>query len=87
MEKFVWCQVRANETYSESKRQLRDRNRDVLMNVESHQKWWSTLKSMTSLPSLVGVGGGRVCESVGKADLLSDRFDSNFSPVSLLICR
>ena len=46
------------------------------MNVQSPHKWWSTLKSAmfslsSSLPPLVGVGGGLVCESVGKADLLS----------------
>ena len=29
----------------------------------------------SSLPSLVGGGGGLVCESVGKADLLLDHFD------------
>ena len=44
-EKFVSCQVRANETYSEAKRQFTVRNRDVLMNTQSH-KWWSTLKSV-----------------------------------------
>ena len=60
--------MRANETYSESKRQFSDRNRDVL-------KWWSTLKSAvfgssSSLPPLVIEGGGLVCELVGKADLL-----------------
>ena len=32
--------------------------------------------SSTSLPPLVSEGGGLVCESVGKADLLSDHFDS-----------
>ena len=31
--------------------------------------------SGSSLPLLVGPGGGLVCESVGKADLLLDRFD------------
>ena len=56
--KFVRCQVRANETYSEAKRQCSDRNRDVLMNVHSPHKWWSTLKSSvfgssSSLPPLV----------------------------------
>ena len=70
----------ANETYSEAKRQFSDRNRDVLMNVQSPHKWWSTLKSAvfgpsSSLPPLVSEGGGLVCESVGKADL-SDHFDS-----------
>ena len=40
-EEFVRCQVRANET-SETKRQFSDRNRAVLMNVQSPHKWWST---------------------------------------------
>ena len=49
------------------------------MNVHSLHKWWSTLKSAvfsssSSLPPLVSEGGGLVCESVGKADLLSDHF-------------
>ena len=34
-EEFVRCQVRANESNSEAKRQFSDRNRDVLMNVQS----------------------------------------------------
>ena len=34
---------------------------------------------MKSLPPLVNEGGGLVCESVGKADLLSDHFDSEQS--------
>ena len=38
-EAFVCCQVRANETYSETKRQFSDRNRSVLMNVQSPHKW------------------------------------------------
>ena len=41
-EDFVRYQVRANETYSEAKRQFSDGNRDVLMNVQSPHKWWST---------------------------------------------
>ena len=54
------------------------------MNTQSVHKWWSTLKSAvfgtsSSLPPLVGEGGGLVCESVGKADLLSDQFTSNQS--------
>ena len=73
-----------DETYSEAKRQFSDRNRDVLMNVQSQHKWWSTLKtavfgSSSSLPPLISEGGGLVCESVDKADLLSDHFDSNQS--------
>ena len=32
--------------------------------------------SSSSLPPLVSGGGGLVCDSVGKADLLSDHFDS-----------
>ena len=54
------------------------------MNVQSPHKWWSTLKSgvfgtSSSLPVLINEGGGLVCESVGKADLLSDHFDSKQS--------
>ena len=76
-DQLVRCQVRANETYSEANRQFSDRNRAVLMNVQSPHQWWSTLKSAvfgtsSSLPPLVDEGGGLVCESVGKADLLSD---------------
>ena len=41
-EEFVRCQVRANETYSEAKRQINDRNKTVLVNVQSPHKWWST---------------------------------------------
>ena len=54
------------------------------MNVQSPHKWWSTLKSAVfgssfSLPPLVSDVGGLVCESVGKADLLSDHLDSKQS--------
>ena len=77
---------RANETYSEAKRQFSDRNMDVLMNVQSPHKWWSTLKSAVfgsslALPPLVSEGGGLMCESIGKADLTAS------SPGRLLICR
>ena len=76
--------MRANETYSDAKRQFSDRNRVDLMNVLSPHKWWSTLKSAvfctsSSLPPLVNEGVGLVCVSVGKADLLSDHFDSKQS--------
>ena len=61
-EEFVCCQVGANETYSEAKRQFSDRNRDVLMNVHSPHKCGSTLKSAVfgsslSSPPLVSKGG------------------------------
>ena len=67
--------MRVNETYSEAKRQFSDRNRDVLMNVQSPHKWWSTIMfpvfgSSSSLPPPVSEGGGLVYETVGKADLL-----------------
>ena len=78
-EEIVRYQVRANETYSEAKRQFSDRNRDGLMNVQSPHKWWCTLKSAvfgssSLLPLLVSEGGELVCEWVGKADLLTDHF-------------
>ena len=66
-EEFVNCQVRANDTYSKAKRQISDRNKDVLMNIQSPHRWWSTFKSAmfgssSSLP-LFSVGGGLVCQS------------------------
>ena len=38
-EEFVHCQVIANETYSEAEHQFSDRDKDVLMNVQSPHKW------------------------------------------------
>ena len=48
----------------------------MFMNVQSPHKWWSTLTSVvfcssSALPPLVSERGGLVCESIGKADLLS----------------
>ena len=68
------------------------RSRDVLMNAQCPHKSWSTLKSAvfgtssdSSLTPLIGAGGGLVCESVGKADMLSAHFDGKQSrdPVDL----
>ena len=64
------------------------------MNAQSPHKWWSTHRSAvfglsSSAPPLVGGGGGLVCESAGKADLLSDHFDGKQSRESVdlpLIC-
>ena len=41
--------------------------------------------SESSLPNIIGAGGGLVCESVGKADMLSAHFDRKQSrdPVDL----
>ena len=71
-----------------TRRSSRVRNGDVLMNAQSPYKWWSTLKSAVfglslSLPPLVREGGGLVCESVAKADLLSDYFDGQQSRESV----
>ena len=95
-EVFVCCQVRANETYSKAKRKFSGRNRYVLVNVQSHHKWWSTLKSAvfdssSSLPPLVSGGGGLVCDLIGKANLQFNCLISRIiltasSPSYLLIC-
>ena len=58
----------ANETYSEVKRQINVRNRDVITNAQSPDKWYSTLKPAVSglslsLPMLVG--NDWCAESVG----------------------
>ena len=71
---------------AEAMRQLSVRSRDVLTNAQCPRKWWSSLKSAvfgsssdSSLPSLNGVGGGLVYESVGKAEILSAYFDGKQS--------
>ena len=65
---------------------------DVLMNTQCPHKWWLTLKSAvfgsssdSSLPPLIGAGGGLVCELVRKTDMLSAHFDGKQSrdPVDL----
>ena len=58
-EEFVRCQVRADETYSEAKRQFYDRNRAALVNDRSLISGGPLLKSAvfgssSSLPPLVG---------------------------------
>ena len=62
------------------------------MNAQCPHNWWSTLKSAVfgsgsdlSLHPLIGAGGGLVCESVWKADMLSAHFDGKQSrdPVDL----
>ena len=62
------------------------------MNAKYPHKWWSTLKSAvfgsssdSSLPPLIGACDGLVCESVGKADMLSANFNGKQSrnPVDL----
>ena len=61
------------------------------MNAQCPHKWLSSLKSAvfgsssdSSLP-LIGAGGGLVCESVGKAKMLSAHFDGkqSWDPVDL----
>ena len=83
-DEFVHYQRRANAVYAEAMAQFSVRSRDVLMNSQCPHTWWSTLKSAvfgsgsdSSLLPLIWAGGGLVCESVGKADMLSAHFDGN----------
>ena len=64
-DEFIHYQRRANAVYAEAIRQFSVGSRDVLINVLSPRKWWSTLKSAvfcsgwdSSIPSLIGAGGG-----------------------------
>ena len=91
-DEFVHCQRRVNAVYAEAMCQFSVRSRDVLMNAQCPLKWLSTLKwavfssgSNSSLPPLIGAGGGLVCESVWKANMLSAHFDGKQSrdPVDL----
>ena len=90
-EEFVRCQVRANEIYSEAKRQFSDRYRDVLMNVHFPHKWWPLLSLRCSarvrhcLRSLVRVVDwcfSRLVRLIGCRIILTAS-----SPRRLLICR
>ena len=92
-DEFVHYQRRAKAVYAEAMRQFNVRSRDVLMNAKYPHKLWSTSKSVvfgsssdSSLPPLIGAGCGLVCESVGKADMLSAYFDGKQSrdPLDLL---
>ena len=72
-DEFVHYQRKANAVYAEAMRQFSVRSWDVLMNAQCPHKWWSTLKSAvfgsssdSSLPPLIGAGGGLVCESAGR---------------------
>ena len=58
-EEFVHCQVRANDTYSEAKHQFSVRNINVLMNVQSLHKWWTTLKVRCVRFEFVAASPGR----------------------------
>ena len=73
---------RANAVHAEAMREFSVRSRDVLMNVQCAHKRRSILKSAvfgsssdSSLLPLIGAGGGLVCESVRKADMLAAHFD------------
>ena len=66
-DEFVYYQRRANAVYADAMRQFSVRSPDVLMNALCPHKWWSTLKlavfgssSDSSLPPLIGAGGGLV---------------------------
>ena len=68
-DEFVHCQSRDNAVYAEAMRQFSVRSRDVQINAQGPHKWRSTLKSAvfgsssdSSLPPLIGPGGGLVCE-------------------------
>ena len=85
-DEFVHYQRRANDVYAGAMSQFSVRSRDVLMHAQCPHKWWSTVKSAvfgsssdSSLPPLIRAGDGLVCESVGKADMLSANFDEKQS--------
>ena len=90
-DEFVHCQVRANETYLEAKCQFSDRHMDVHMNAQcpiSGGKLLSlrcSARVRRSFPPLVGGSGGLVCETVGKAHLLSDHFYGKQSRESIYL--
>ena len=83
---FVHYRRRVNAVYAKAMHQFSVRSQNVLMNAQCPHKWRSTLKSAvfgsglnSSLSPLIGAGGGLVCESVGKADMLLGHFDGEQS--------
>ena len=91
-DEFVHYQTRVNAAYAEAMRQFSVRSKDVLKNAQCPHKRWSTSKSAvfgsssdSFLPPLIGAGGGLVCESVWKAEMVSAHFDLKQSrdPVDL----
>ena len=84
---FVRCQMRADETYSEAKRQFRVRNKDVLMNAHSLICGVPLLSLMCSarvrryLRLLVGVVDVRLVRLICCQIMLKAT-----SPCSLFIC-
>ena len=70
LERVCLLSKRANETNSEAK-QFSVKNRDVLMNVQFTIKVCCVQLELV-IPSAYWCGAGLVCDSVGKADLLSD---------------
>ena len=89
---FVRCPMRVNETYSKAKGQFCVRNGEFLRTPCSIIRGGPLLSLQCSdrirycLCLLVEEVDWRCEELFGKADQLSDHFDSN-SPGSLLICR
>ena len=43
-DEFVNCQRNVSAVYAEAMRQFNVKSRDVLMNAQCPDKWWSTLK-------------------------------------------
>ena len=71
----------ANYKYSLAQDSFNARCRETLSSSVSSHKWWSTLKSAvfgveSSIPPLLGTGGGLVCSPEEKATLLNAHFDS-----------
>ena len=71
--------MRANETYSEAKRQFSDRNKYAFISGGPRTLKSVVFGSSSSLHRLVGGSCGPACESVGKGDLLSYHIDSKLS--------
>jgi len=76
--------------YDEAREAHFSRSRDVLRGTSSSHHWWETLKgslfgASSSLPALVGPGGGLVSSPADKAELFSSHFDSKQSRDSFAI--
>lgn len=85
---FLVAQRAANRIYQEAEQRYLAETRNRLSEANGSRKWWSVLGESlfgvdSSIPPLLGAGGGLVVDPLEKAELLSRHFDGKQSRVSL----
>ena len=81
---FLDAQRDANAAYAEAEHRYLHTSRQRLFESHSAHKWWSVLKESvfgadSSIPPLVGPGGGLIVDARDKSEMLSRHFDGKQS--------